>query len=38
MQLSMRERMMATQLARSRDLTYWFGGFYGTASLFMIAG
>jgi len=30
MQLMMRERMVAQQLAASRDLACWFGGFYGT--------
>ena len=38
MQLMMREKMMATGLARARDLAYWYSGFYGTATFFMIAG
>lgn len=33
MQNAMRERAMAVQLARARDLFYWFGAFYATSAL-----
>lgn len=38
MQNLMRERMMATQVARARDMFQWWAAFYGVASLGMIAG
>ncbi|CAH1775216.1 unnamed protein product [Owenia fusiformis] len=38
MQNVMRERMMATQIARSRDLFYWFASFYSLALIGGIAG
>nr|ADQ43240.1 stem/progenitor cells protein [Haliotis discus discus] len=38
MQNQMRERMMAMQIARARDIFVWFGSFYTLASLGMIAG
>lgn len=38
MQNQMRERMMAMQVARARELLYWFGSFYFVAGLGMIAG
>jgi hypothetical protein len=38
MQNQMRERVMAMQIARARELLYWFGSFYILASLGMIAG
>ncbi|XP_046578701.1 plasminogen receptor (KT)-like [Haliotis rubra] len=38
MQNQMRERMMAMQIARARDIFAWFGSFYALASLGMIAG
>jgi hypothetical protein len=38
MQNQMRERMMAMQVARARELLYWFGSFYVLAALGMIAG
>ena len=38
MQLLMRERMIATQLARSRDLCCWWGAFYVTAATGLLAG
>ncbi|KAF6039019.1 hypothetical protein EB796_002674 [Bugula neritina] len=33
MQNAMRERMMATQVARARDLVHWTGSFYGLCVL-----
>jgi hypothetical protein len=38
MQNQMRERLMAMQVARARELLYWFGSFYVVAGLGMIAG
>ena len=38
MQMMMREKMLAAQLAGARDLVHWFGGFYATATVAMIAG
>ncbi|XP_066998364.1 plasminogen receptor (KT) [Anabrus simplex] len=38
MQNQMRERLTAMQLARARELLYWFGSFYVLAALGMIAG
>jgi hypothetical protein len=38
MQNQMRERVMAMQVARARELLYWFGSFYILAGLGMIAG
>lgn len=38
MQNQMRERMTAMQIARARELLYWFGSFYVLAALGMIAG
>jgi predicted transcriptional regulator len=38
MQNQMRERVMAMQVARARELLYWFGAFYALAGLGMIAG
>ncbi|XP_076049230.1 plasminogen receptor (KT)-like [Oratosquilla oratoria] len=38
MQNEMREKMMAMQIARSRELLYWFGAFYALSSIGMIAG
>jgi len=38
MQNQMRERVMAMQVARARELLYWFGTFYVFAGLGMIAG
>ena len=38
MQMLMREKMIATQMAGARDVAHWYGGFYATATVFMIAG
>ena len=38
MQNEMREKMMSMQIARSRELLYWFGAFYAVAGIGMIAG
>jgi len=38
MQDQMRERMMATQIAKARDMFLWLGSFYGVAGGAMIAG
>ncbi|CAG0905699.1 unnamed protein product [Darwinula stevensoni] len=38
MQNQMRERMMAMQLARSREFFYWFLGFYGVCTAGMLLG
>lgn len=38
MQNQMRERMMAMQIARSRELLNWFGSFYVLASIGMVSG
>ncbi|XP_066990711.1 plasminogen receptor (KT) isoform X1 [Macrobrachium rosenbergii] len=38
MQNEMREKMMSMQIARSRELLYWFGTFYIVAGIGMIAG
>ncbi|KAF4533094.1 hypothetical protein B566_EDAN003814 [Ephemera danica] len=38
MQNQMRERLMAMQIARARELFYWFSSFYGLAALGMITG
>ena len=38
MQNEMREKMMAMQIARARELLYWFGAFYAVSGLGMIAG
>nr|CAD7260014.1 unnamed protein product [Timema shepardi] len=38
MQNQMRERMVSMQVARARELLYWFGSFYILAALGMIAG
>ncbi|XP_070563553.1 plasminogen receptor (KT)-like [Ptychodera flava] len=38
MQNVMRERQMAMQIARARDLFYWWGSFYGVCLLGMTAG
>ena len=38
MQNQMRERMMAQQLARAREMFVWLGSFYGIATVAMIAG
>ncbi|KAK7794364.1 hypothetical protein R5R35_007245 [Gryllus longicercus] len=38
MQNQMRERMTAMQIARARELLYWFGSFYALATLGMVAG
>ncbi|GAB6022406.1 hypothetical protein CHUAL_006523 [Chamberlinius hualienensis] len=38
MQNQMRERMMAMQIAKSREFLYWFGSFYALAAIGMIAG
>lgn len=37
-QQQMRERMMAVQIAGTRDLCRWFGAFYGLAAVGLIAG
>jgi hypothetical protein len=33
----MRERMMASQIARAREMLYWFGSFYTLAAGGMVA-
>lgn len=38
MQLLMRERMVATQLAVVREAIYWWGGFYGLCLVGLTAG
>ncbi len=38
MQNQMRERMIALQIARSREMFTWLATFYGVASLAMIRG
>lgn len=38
MQNEMREKMMSMQIARSRELLYWFGSFYIVAAIGMITG
>ena len=38
MQNQMRERQMAMQIARARDMFLWFGSFYAVAVSAMIAG
>lgn len=38
MQNQMRERLMAMQVARARELLYWFGSFYVVAAAGMMAG
>jgi hypothetical protein len=38
MQLQMRERAMAQQLALVRERTYWWSAFYGLATLGMVGG
>ncbi|KAL5016084.1 hypothetical protein ScPMuIL_005673 [Solemya velum] len=38
MQNQMRERMMAMQIGRARELFYWLGSFYTLATLGMLAG
>jgi hypothetical protein len=38
MQNQMRERMMAMQVARARELLYWLSSFYGLAALGMVSG
>lgn len=37
-QNEMRTRMVATQLARARELLYWWGGFYSLTMVGMLAG
>lgn len=37
-QNQIRERLMAMQLARAREILYWFGSFYVIASAGMLAG
>lgn len=38
MQNQMRERMMATQIARAREMFVWIGSFYSVAAVAMVAG
>jgi uncharacterized iron-regulated protein len=38
MQNQMRERMMATQIARSREMFTWVGAFYVLSGIGMIRG
>lgn len=38
LQNEMREKMLAMQIARSREMLYWFGTFYVIAGVGMIAG
>ena len=38
MQNEMREKMMSMQIARSREMLYWFGSFYIVAAIGMITG
>nr|XP_045606505.1 plasminogen receptor (KT)-like isoform X1 [Procambarus clarkii] len=38
MQNEMRQKMMSMQIARSRELLYWFGAFYAVAAIGMITG
>ena len=38
MQMIMRERMMAQQLAMARERLYWWGGFYTLTALGLIRG
>lgn len=38
MQNEMRQKLMAMQVARARELLYWFGAFYVLAGIGMIAG
>ena len=38
MQNQMRERMMAAQVARARELFVWLGSFYAISAVAMIAG
>ena len=38
MQLQLRQRMIATQLALVRERMYWFGSFTAIATLLMAAG
>jgi len=38
MQDQMRERMVALQVAKARDLFYWLGSFYVVAGLAMVSG
>jgi len=38
MQDQMRERMVAMQVAKARDLFYWLGSFYVVAGLAMVTG
>ncbi|CAD5118861.1 DgyrCDS7536 [Dimorphilus gyrociliatus] len=38
MQNYMRERQMAMQLARAREMFYWLSSFYGICSVGMLAG
>ncbi|KAA0204016.1 hypothetical protein HAZT_HAZT000790 [Hyalella azteca] len=38
LQNEMREKMLALQIARSREMLYWFGAFYIIAGVGMIAG
>lgn len=38
MQNEMRKKMMAMQVARTREFLYWFGTFYVLAGIGMIAG
>lgn len=37
MQLQLRQRMIATQLAATRERMYWWGSFLGVATLSMTA-
>ncbi|CAB3372455.1 Hypothetical predicted protein [Cloeon dipterum] len=38
LQNQMRQRIMAMQVARARELFFWLGAFYGVATLGMLAG
>lgn len=38
MQNEMREKLMSMQIARARELLYWFGAFYAISAIGMIAG
>ncbi len=38
MQLDMRQRMIAQQLARSREAMVWYASFYGVTALGLTAG
>jgi len=38
MQLLMREKMISQKLGASRDLCFWYGGFYTTLATGLLAG